>query len=160
MNSTSPTQDETTERTVPKETVQPATAWPEFAEGFARLELRIQQMLVSGLSERQVWHRVRGQVNRDELRRIAKVVAEEGRNPRRPRDVLREQRRPARIRVKTPTRSAADGQPQPARAHSGARQAEQPVAQEKCTPAGHEGVCSPRRPDSLPEPEQLTFLHL
>lgn len=164
MSSESTSDDETTERPPTKATVQPATPWPDFSVDHARLELLIQRMLCSGLSERQVWNRVRRRVNRDELRRIAKVVAEEGASPQRPRDVMREQRRPARIRVRTPSAPpAAPEQPPLSRTQWIAAQAELSVrrARENERSSHDPGDRTDLlQPQELAEPEQLTLVQL
>ncbi|MEV1040436.1 hypothetical protein AB0J01_27855 [Streptomyces sp. NPDC050204] len=93
--SSEPTTDENENDDTGQATVQPAAAWPVFEEGHAQAEMAALHMLCNGASLRSI--RLRTRLTYPAINRLALVVAEEAKNPARPRNVLRD-RRPARIR--------------------------------------------------------------
>lgn len=85
-----PDSDAETEDTPEKVTVQPAAPWPQFDDDIARREIAAMELLHRGIPPVRV-HRRTG-LSMYRVRRLAVLLAEEAKNPPRPRNVLKEPR--------------------------------------------------------------------
>jgi hypothetical protein len=84
--------------------VQPAAPWPQFDNDIARREIAAMELLLRGIPAIRV-HRRTG-LSMYRVRRLAVLLAEEAKDPPRPRNVLQEPR-PTTAAGKTTLRGAA-----------------------------------------------------
>ncbi|WP_372412752.1 hypothetical protein [Streptomyces luteireticuli] len=100
-------------QTPKKATVTPARPWPRFDDDVARAELCAMELLSRGMPERSV--RLRTKLSARSVRRLAALLAEESKNPPRPRIVCRTPHRPLTNRHVTAAPSRAP-RPEPVQA--------------------------------------------